>query len=254
MVAICNGTSGKMKENEIYEIYYRRYPYPFRFGSYHAILRSLTIATLVERLYESSRLSNETYERLLRTRQLIRVLIYYGTNSEEASRAIDTINQAHAYVVTSNDDYLFVLSTFFLEPLRWNKEYGKKPINDNDLQLIIEFWSEIGRRMNIENMPQGLDQWLQFQEDYENRFAAYSDAGNKLAMSSLNKLCSQAIPFGLRTIAKQLLLGTVDKKVSNCLRLSTPLLPPKILTRLINQLQPSFEPKRDIVKSWVNER
>ena len=84
-----------MKNTSIYQIYYQRYPYPFRFGSYHALLRSLTIHSLVNRLYKSSRLSQQTYERLMRTRQLIRSLIYYDADSSEVKNAIASINQAH---------------------------------------------------------------------------------------------------------------------------------------------------------------
>jgi len=243
-----------MNENEIYDIYYRRHPYPFRFGSYLAILRSLTIANLVERLYQDSRLSNETYQRLLRTRQLIRTLIYYGSESVEAQRAIDTINQAHANVVATNEDYLYVLSTFFLEPLRWNQAYGKTPIDEQDTLLVIKFWSDIGSRMHIQNIPTGLDQWRQFQQDYENRFSEYSTAGNRLAMSSINELCRQAIPFGLRTIAKQLLLGTIDKKVRDCLRLPGSFLPTRLMIKLVNRMQPNFEPKRGINRIGINQQ
>ena len=42
--------------NEIYNIYYRRYPYAFRFGSYLALVRSLTIRPLVSQLYQHSQL------------------------------------------------------------------------------------------------------------------------------------------------------------------------------------------------------
>jgi hypothetical protein len=65
--------------NQIYTIYYLRYP--FRFGSYLAILRSLTIKPLVTQLYRHSQLSHHTY--------------------------------AHRSVKANNDDYRYVLSTFF---------------------------------------------------------------------------------------------------------------------------------------------
>ncbi|WP_171900382.1 hypothetical protein [Candidatus Marithrix sp. Canyon 246] len=59
----------------------------------------------------------------MRTRQLIRTLIYFGLDSEKGQQAIATINHAHRSVKANNDDYRYVLSTFFLEPFRWNSHF-----------------------------------------------------------------------------------------------------------------------------------
>jgi len=238
-----------MKDNPIYDIYYRHHPYLFRFGSYHAIVRSLTIHGLVNRLYQSSKLNQQTYDRLLRTRQLIRTLIYYGEESVEADEAIQQINEAHGPVVASNDDFLYVLSTFFLEPIRWNNLYGNQSIDHKDVKLIIDFWCRIGKKMHINDFPKNLDDWWEFQSNYEKQFMGYSAAGKNLAKQSLKQLCKQAVPFGLGFVAKQILLGTMDEKVRVCLQLKNPVVNPLIMMKLVNRFQPNFEPKRDIVES-----
>ena len=101
-------------DNEIHTIYYHRHPYPFRFGSYLALLRSLTIKPLVIQLYPQSKLTHQTYERLMRTRQLIRTLIYFGLESDKGQTAIDSINQAHKTVIANNDDISIFYQPSFL--------------------------------------------------------------------------------------------------------------------------------------------
>ena len=234
-------------DNDIYNIYYRRYPYAFRFGSYLALVRSLTIRPLVSQLYQHSQLSNQTYERLMRTRQLIRTLIYFGLESEKGQAAITTINQAHQTVVADNDDYLYILSCFFLEPFRWNNDYQKQMISTQEQQTIVDFWCEIGQQMSIKNLLSNPQDWLAFQQQYESEHMDYSDEGHELAMRSIDKLVKQAAPFGLRTLARQILITTIDSKVQHCLKLPGSLLPQTAIIWLLNSVHINFEPRKDIV-------
>ena len=233
--------------NEIYAIYYKRYPYPFRFGSYLAILRSLMIKPLVTQLYQHSRLNNQMYARLLRTRQLIRHLIYFGLESEKGQNAIAMINHAHRSVVANNDDYRYVLSTFFLEPFRWNLAFEKHVIAQQDQQQIVDFWCEVGERMFIRDLHTDTASWLEFQQAYEAEYRGYTEEGHDLAVRSIQELIQQSAPFGLQTLARQTLIATIDPKVRQCLQLPSAIIPSWVITGLLNTLRINFEPKRDIV-------
>ncbi len=233
--------------NQIYTIYYLRYPHPFRFGSYLAILRSLTIKPLVTQLYRHSQLSHQTYDRLMRTRKLIRTLIYFGLDSEKGQQAIATINHAHRSVKANNDDYRYVLSTFFLEPFRWNSHFQKQDISSEDQQKVIDFWCEVGQQMSIYDLFTTLQDWQTFQRDYEAEYMGYSDEGNELAIRSIEKLVKQAAPLGLRYLAKQVIIATIDPQVQRCLNLPSPLIPQRVIVWLLNSIRINFEPRRDIV-------
>ena len=172
-------------DNEIHTIYYHRHPYPFRFGSYLALLRSLTIKPLVIQLYPQSKLTHQTYERLMRTRQLIRTLIYFGLESDKGQTAIASINQAHKTVIANNDDYLYILSTFFLELFRWNTSFQKQIISTQDQQQVVNFWCSVGEQMSIKDLFTNTCDWLVFQQQYESEYMGYSDEGSELAGSTL---------------------------------------------------------------------
>jgi len=233
--------------NEIYTLYYIRYPYPFRFGSYLAILRSLTIKPLIMQLYQHSQLNHQTYDRLMRTRQLIRTLIYFGLDSEKGQQAIATINHAHRFVQADNDDYLYVLSTFFLEPFRWNSHFEKNPILPQDQQIVIDFWRNVGQRMSIKHTFTALEDWQAFQQRYETEHMGYSDQGHELAIRSIEKLAKQAAPLGLRYLAQQVIIATIEPRVQRCLKLARPLIPQQAIVWLLNHVRINFEPRRDIV-------
>ena len=183
----------ELLDNEIYTLYYHRYPYPFRFGCYLALLRSLTIKHLVAQLYPQSQLNHQTYKRLMRTRQLIRTLIYFGLESDKGQTAISTINRAHQNVIGNNDDYLYVLSSFFLEPFRWNSSFQKKIISTQDQQKVVDFWCSVGEQMSIKDLFTDTNSWLVFQQQYESEYMGYSDEGSELAARSIDELIKQAI-------------------------------------------------------------
>lgn len=234
-------------DNEIYAIYYKRYPYPFRFGSYLAILRTLMIKPLVTQLYDYSRLNNQMYARLLRTRQLIRHLIYFGLDSEKGQKSIAMINHAHRSVVANNDDYRYVLSTFFLEPFRWNTAFEKKAITPDDQQQVVDFWCKVGERMFITDLYTETSAWLEFQQAYEADYSNYTEQGHDLAVRSIQELIKQSAPFGLQTLARQTLIATIDPNVRQCLQLPSAVIPSWVIARLLNTVRVNFEPKRDIV-------
>jgi hypothetical protein len=183
----------------------------------------------------------------MRTRQLIRTLIYFGLDSEKGQHAIATINHAHRFVQAENDDYLYVLSTFFLEPLRWNAAFEKQLISPQDQQTVIDFWCEVGEKMSIKHRFNTLADWQTFQREYEDNYMGYSEQGHKLAIRSIEELVKQAAPFGLRYLAKQVIITTIEPEMQRCLNLPRPLIPKKVITWLLNNASINFEPRRDII-------
>ena len=238
---------------KIYNIYYKDHPHPFRFGSYQAILRSLTAKDLVLRLFKDSRLNNQTYERLLRTRQLVRTLIYFGLESKEGQAAIQLINAAHRYVEADNDDYLYVLSTFFLEPFEWDACFSRRRISDDEKQTVLLFWQEIGTAMHIANFPDSLEAWVDFQKAYEEKHMAYSVEGRRIAHQSIAELSRQAFPNGLHRLGRQVLLATLNPKIQECLKLPRSIIPSRLVIVLLEKFKPNFEPKRDIIERVASE-
>jgi len=231
-----NNIEHKVKQNSpIYQIYYQRYPLAFRFGSYHALIRALTIRHLVQRLYRHSALHEQTFTRLQRTRDLIRQLIYFDQYSNEYKQAIKQINQAHQGVNANNEDFLYVLSTFFLEPIRWNQQYERRSITDNDKQLLIDFWCNVATEMHINQLPESLSDWENYQKSYESHHQSYSSEGQHIALESLQQVPKLALPVGLQGIARQLLLSTMDPAVQSCLGLPSARLPLKYIIPVLNK-------------------
>ena len=220
-------------DKPVYQIYYRDFPLAFRFGSYLALFRSMAIAHLVEQLYDTSRLTQQTYHRLQTTRTLIKQLIQFGTDSDEGMKVLEHMNRAHSTVIADNDAYRYVLCCFFLEPFRWNACFGSRQMSDEQKQTAIDFWCEIGRRMGIQNLLVNEREWLHFQADYENIFLVRSEKGHLLAQRSLVETPKLVFPLGVRNLIRQSLLATMEDKVRLALGLKAAILPAPLLLALL---------------------
>ena len=139
-------------QNDVADLYYQRHHWDFRLGTYLGLLRTMGIASMVDRLYDGSLLATETFNRLKRTRELIATLIVEGLDSARGHEAIGRIQRAHRHVVASNDEYRYVLSVFFLEPLRFNQHYGRRRFSRSDLDLLFGFWMQVGARLEISEL------------------------------------------------------------------------------------------------------
>jgi hypothetical protein len=78
---------------------------------------------------------------------IVSELVEHGYDSERGQRALARMNQIHARFHIANQDFLYVLSTFVLEPIRWNTRFGWRPMTGWERLGWFRFWLEVGRRM-----------------------------------------------------------------------------------------------------------
>jgi hypothetical protein len=183
------------------------------------------IADMVARLYDGSLLQTETFNRLKRTRELIKTLILEGLDSEAGTAALSRMAAKHRGVSASSDEYRYVLSVFFLEPLRFNERFGQRPIAQGDRALLLDFWMQLGARMGIAYLLPSLAAWQKFQADYEAAHQGPTPQGRALARTSLYDVVKLVIPRGMQALTRQILLGTMDDKLRDVLGLPGPSVP-----------------------------
>jgi hypothetical protein len=90
------------------------------------------------------------------------------------------MNQIHGRFEIANSDFLYVLSTFIFEPIRWNANFGWRLMCEQERLGMFHFWAEVGRRMNIKDIPETYEAFEQFNVDYEQTNFRYSDANHRI--------------------------------------------------------------------------
>ena len=214
--------------NRVADLYYARHHWDFRLGTYLGLLRTMGIRDMVSRLYTGSLLATQTFTRLKRTREAIATLIVDGLDSPRGREALGRIERAHQHVTASNDEYRYVLSVFFLEPMRFNREYGRRAFSATDLSLLLSFWTEVGERLKIRALLPSLEAWAEFQREFERVHQGPTEQGRALARASLYEVVRLVSPKGMQEVTRQVLLGTMDPTLREVLGLPAGKIPVRI--------------------------
>ena len=90
------------------------------------------------------------------------------------------MNRIHGRFEISNEDFLYVLSSFVFEPIRWNARFGWRPLIETEKLATFEYWREVGRRMAIRDIPETYDDFERFNEEYERREFRQTDASRRV--------------------------------------------------------------------------
>jgi len=203
----------------IEQLYYGRHRMAFRAGTYLALIRMMGIGHLVTALYGHTQLVAQTQARLARTRATLRDLICDGFDSPRGQAAVQRLRDVHCGIAATPEDYRYVLATFFLEPLRWNDQFGKTPVDAAELELLLAFWRRVGTEMRIDDLPMTLDDWRAGQRAYEARHLRFTAQGQRLAQLCLRDVVKLTVPFGTRWAFRCVMRATMEPAVRDVLRL-----------------------------------
>jgi hypothetical protein len=111
---------------------------------------------------------------------IVSELMEWGYESERGRRALRRMNQMHNRFAIANDDFLYVLSTFIFEPIRWNARFGWRPMCEPERLGYFHFWREVGHRMNIREIPTDYDAFDLFNRDYERQHFRFSETNRRV--------------------------------------------------------------------------
>lgn len=174
-----------------------------------ALLRAFAVPKSSALLASTHEFTERTQRRYHETSRLISALGFFGYDSPQGRAALRQMNQRHRPYAIDNDEYLYVLSTFVLEPLRWNAKYGWRPLSEPERQASYHFWREVGRRMNIREIPESLSALERWSLAYEAAHFAYSPPNRALAEAVRDLFCGWLLPRRLWGLGRQLVYAAL---------------------------------------------
>jgi hypothetical protein len=140
-----------------------------------------SVAALLDSTGEFSRAAQKRYDD---TDLILSSIVEAGYDSEDGKQAIRRMNQIHGRFEISQDDFLYVLSSFVFEPIRWNSRFGWRPLIEAEKLATFEFWREVGRRMAIKEIPESYGELARFNEDYERTNFRWTDESQRVGTAT----------------------------------------------------------------------
>jgi ER-bound oxygenase mpaB/B'/Rubber oxygenase, catalytic domain len=148
-----------------------------------------SISSLLDRTGEFYRAAQRRYDD---TAILIAEICRWGYESPRGSEALERINWAHGHFRIANDDFLYVLSTFVFEPVKWIDAFGWRRLSEKERLAFYYFWREVGTRMGIRDIPRSFDAFAQWSADFEKTQFRFAESNRRIGTATRDLFASWA--------------------------------------------------------------
>lgn len=181
-------------ERDDQRIMHLSFGYEFSWDSIRALEIALyrtycvpSISGLLDRTGEFYRHAQRRYDD---TAILVAELCEWGYEEGRGKTAFERINWAHGHYDISNDDFLYVLSTFLLEPIRWIDTFGWRRLCEVERGGYYYFWRGVGRGMGIRDIPPTLEDFERWAADYEQAHFRFAETNARIGAATRNLFAS----------------------------------------------------------------
>jgi hypothetical protein len=168
-----------------------------------------SIATLLDRTAEFHQRPQKRYDD---TGLIVSLILKWGHDTPKGQSVIQRMNQIHGHFPIRNADYLYVLSTFIFEPVRWIERFGWRSLTLLEKQALFYFWLSVGQQMGIQAIPSTYELFEQYNLEYERQYFHYNEANQRVGVSTL-KLFLSWFPPALRPLIQPLVYAIMDDRM-----------------------------------------
>jgi hypothetical protein len=141
-----------------------------------------------------------------------------GMDSERGRAAVRRMNKIHGRYPIGNEDFVYVLSTFVVVPVRWISRYGWRPYSRHEVRATVNFFRHMGRLMGLKGVPETYEEFSSFLDEYERKHYAYDDAGRRVADATI-AIFQGWFPRFAAPLARRGVLSIMDEPLRQALGL-----------------------------------
>jgi mpaB/rubber oxygenase-like protein len=177
-----------------------------------ALFRTFCVPSIAGLLDRTGEFRDRAQKRYDDTDIIVSELTEHGYDSERGGRALVRMNQQHGRFKIANDDFLYVLSTFVYEPIRWNARCGWRPMCDEERLAMFYFWRQVGLRMGVRDIPADYGAFERYNIDYEQRHFRFSEANRRVGAATVNMFASW-FPRPLHPLVRRAIHALLDDRL-----------------------------------------
>jgi hypothetical protein len=178
-----------------------------------ALFRTFAVAKGTSLLAGTGEFTERTQKRYDDTVLLLAEILEHGYDSERGKAALRRINQMHRRYEIPNDEFLYVLSTFVFEPIRWNERFGSRPLLEQEKLAAYYFWREIAHRMAIRDVPDSYDGLRRYYEEFAKQHYQFAPDNRRLAVATRDLLLGWYLPRFLWPLGRPFVHAMLDDEL-----------------------------------------
>lgn len=182
-----------------------------------ALFRTYAVPSISATLARSGGFERDAAVRYDDTHLLLREMAENGGRGSEryaaASSRLNSIHAARAPHATG-EEFAYVLSLFVLEPIRWARRYGWRPMSRSEQLANLYFWLEVGEDMGIDErlLPDSLEEMERFNEGFEAERMRFAKSNVSTGEATMELLLS-AYPRMLRPAVRACVVALLDDRL-----------------------------------------
>jgi hypothetical protein len=201
----------------------REFPWDTLNSLSFALFRTYAVPSVGVLLHDTGEFTGRVQKRYDDTGLLLEEVLEHGFDDVRGRAAIRRINQMHHMYDISNDDMRYVLATFVVVPVRWLEQFGYRPMSPNEVIASTDYYRQLGKHMNIADMPQDYEGFARLLDDYEAANFAYDARSRKVADATLD-LMTTFSPNNLAPawVAKRFAYCLMDEPLRRAFRYPNP--------------------------------
>lgn len=138
------------------------------------------ISALLDKTQEFGQRAQKRYDD---TDIIVSEIMEHGYDSERGRAAIARMNAIHGRFKIRNEDYLYVLSTFVFEPVRWTSRFGWRVMTEKERVALFHFWREVGARMHITDIPASYEAFERYNIEYEASNFRFTETNHRVGVA-----------------------------------------------------------------------
>lgn len=181
-----------------------------------ALLKTFCVPSISALLDRTGEFAQRPRKRYDDTGLMVAELLRHGVDSEAGAAVIERMNRIHGHYAIGNDDFVYVLSTFVAEPIRWLGRYGWRALTALEQEHLFLFWQAVGERMGIAAIPGSLSALLALNEQVERQVFALAPSNRRVADATLAMLLADW-PAPLRSALHRVLAALLDRQTAGSL-------------------------------------
>lgn len=186
-----------------------------------ALMRTFCSPSISHLLNRTGEFKKHGQKRYDDTALLVAEFMQNGYDSARGRQAIDHMNKIHGVYKISNTDFLFVLSTFVFLPLQWIDANGWRKTTENERQALFHFFREVGKRMHIQDLPESLDGFGKFVEEYEQKYFVFEETNQAVGNATVN-IVKGWMPFFAKPFVLPVMKCLLEENMIRALGYSPP--------------------------------
>lgn len=179
-------------------------PIDFLLAGELAQIQTFVIPSISRLLHRTKQYENAGTKRLDDTRAILTECMADTVHSNRGQTMVKQLNFIHSHYQISNDDYLYTLALFMVEPVRWCETFGYRRLSDSEKQALYLEFRDLGEAMNIQQIPPDFYAVKRWYEHYRRKHMAF-DPANRAVTEGLIRGMQQMMPAGIQPLTNPLL-------------------------------------------------